>query len=204
MRNIFQKKYKNYEIEPDEIFLDSKNIPQFDTHQFEGRIEKPIKKKSLVFLGGFFFLVGAVFFWRLGSLQVANGAMYLKKSENNSLNTEPLFADRGIITDRNGTQLAWNTFVEGNDFPDRSYIQTSGFAHLVGYVSYPAKDQKGIYWKKDFIGKDGVEKKYDDRLQGKNGLKIFETDVKGAIQSENTIDPPIQGESLPLAVGRGW
>lgn len=200
---IFQKKYKNYEIEPDEIFLDSKNIPQFDIHQFEGRIEKPIKKRSLVFLGGFFLLIGALFFWKLNSLQLINGDTFLKRSNDNSLNTIPLFADRGIIKDRNGVDLAWNTYVEGNDFPDRSYIRDAGFAHLVGYVSYPAKDQKGIYWKKEFVGKDGVEKKYDTKLQGKNGLKIFETDVRGNIQSENTIDPPVVGQTLSLSVDSG-
>lgn len=198
--NIFKKKYKNYEIEPDEIFLDSKNIPQFDTNQFEGRIEKPIKKTSLIFLGVSFLMIGILFFLKLSSLQIINGDNFLKKSEDNSLNTEPLFADRGLIKDRNGVLLAWNTFVQGNDFPDRSYINDLGFAHIVGYVSYPAKDQKGIYWKKEFVGKDGVEKKYDVQLQGKNGVKIFETDVRGNIQSENIIDPPVQGQSLLLSI----
>ena len=43
-----RRKYKKvaiHDIDPDEIFLDSKNIPQFDTDQFEGRIEMPISKK---------------------------------------------------------------------------------------------------------------------------------------------------------------
>ena len=197
--NPFRSKYRNYEIEPDEIFLDSKNIPQFDTHQFEGRIEKPITKRSMLFMGFFFLMVGVVFFWKLGSLQVANGDTYLKRSQDNSLNTEPIFADRGIISDRNGIELAWNTFVEGSDMPDRSYIADTGFAHLLGYVAYPAKDAKGVYWQKEFIGKDGVEKKYNERLKGKNGLKIYETDVRGVIQSENTIDPPVHGDNLVLA-----
>ena len=40
---------KNTLVEPDEIFLDSKNIQNFDRQQFEGRIEKPISKSTLVF-----------------------------------------------------------------------------------------------------------------------------------------------------------
>jgi len=35
-----------HEIAPDEIFLDSSNLPNFDVYQFEGRIEKPISKKN--------------------------------------------------------------------------------------------------------------------------------------------------------------
>ena len=31
-----------HELAPDEIFLDSSNLPMFDTTQFEGRIERPI------------------------------------------------------------------------------------------------------------------------------------------------------------------
>ena len=37
---------KDKEIYHDEIFIDSENIPQFDTQQFEGRLEKPISKKT--------------------------------------------------------------------------------------------------------------------------------------------------------------
>ena len=38
-------------VEPDEIFLDSKNLQNFDRQQFEGRIEKPIPKKTIFLLG---------------------------------------------------------------------------------------------------------------------------------------------------------
>ena len=38
-------KYIKRDIAPDEIFLDSKNLPEFNTQQFEGRLEKPIPKK---------------------------------------------------------------------------------------------------------------------------------------------------------------
>ncbi len=44
---IFRRRQKKGQIDPDEIFLDSVNLPQFDTQQFEGRIERPIPKGSL-------------------------------------------------------------------------------------------------------------------------------------------------------------
>ena len=46
------------EVEPDEIFLDAKNLPNFNAQQFEGRIEKPIPKRAINFLGIFFGLIG--------------------------------------------------------------------------------------------------------------------------------------------------
>jgi len=41
------KKRKSQVLDLDEIFLDSGNLPSFDTNQFEGRIEKPITKNIL-------------------------------------------------------------------------------------------------------------------------------------------------------------
>jgi hypothetical protein len=42
MINFKKKRNRNVEIDPDEIFIDSHNLPQFDNQQFEGRLEKPI------------------------------------------------------------------------------------------------------------------------------------------------------------------
>ena len=53
MRRHF-KHTPNHDIAPDEIFLDDRNIPEFDVQQFEGRIEAPIERRTIVFLGAFF------------------------------------------------------------------------------------------------------------------------------------------------------
>ena len=45
------------DIDPDEIFLDSENLPNFNKQQFEGRLEKPIPKRSIIFLSSFFVIV---------------------------------------------------------------------------------------------------------------------------------------------------
>ena len=57
-----------------------------------------------------------------------------------------------------------------------------GFSHILGYVSSPIKDKKGVYWQTEFEGKDGLEKQYSDRIQGINGSKIVEIDALGQIQ----------------------
>ena len=44
-------KRKHAEIDPDEIFLDSKNLPNFDMNQLEGTIERPIPKRAVIAVG---------------------------------------------------------------------------------------------------------------------------------------------------------
>lgn len=192
------------DIALDEIFLDSKNLPNFNTQQFEGRLEKAIPKRSIFFLGSFFIFMALVFIGKLSGLQVIHGEAYYKKSENNTLAKQPIFADRGLIYDRKNTLLAWNTWdsKDTNRFssPERSYIAESGFGLLLGYVSSPAKDSSGNYWQDAFIGKDGVEKSYNDKLTGQNGVRITETDVNGRVQSENTVSQPKAGTNLTLAI----
>lgn len=195
------------DIDPDEIFLDSKNLPNFNTQQFEGRLEKPIPKKSIYVLGSFFILTAFLFSWHVGRLQIAKGEAYFKKSESNTLAKQPIFADRGLIYDRNNVLLAWNKWNEKDmtrfSSPERTYINKPGFGLLLGYVSSPAKDTSGNYWQDTFIGKDGIEKAYNTNLTGVNGVRITETDVNGNIQSENTISSPKPGENLILSIDGG-
>jgi penicillin-binding protein 2 len=195
----------NFLVEPDEIFLDSKNLQNFDRQQFEGRIEKPIPKKTIIFLGFFFIVTVVSFGARLGYLQINKGEAFFQRSESNTLEKVLIFADRGMIYDRNGVELAWNKKV-GNKLPNgetesqnvRTYL--SGFSHILGYVSYPAKDKDSNYWQTDFIGKDGLEKQYNSLLTGINGSKIVETDAKGEIHSENMVNAPQRGQDLKTTI----
>jgi len=191
-------------IDPDEIFLDSQNLPHFNIQQFEGRLEKAIPKSSIFLIGLFFSIVSILFVWQLVNLQIIKGEAYFKKSENNTLQKQPIFADRGLIYDRNGVLLAWNTWgkedVNKLSSPERSYSSQEGFGLLLGYVSAPAKDSSGNYWQDNFIGKDGVESYYNNLLTGVNGVRITETNVKGVIQSENIVLPPKSGSDITLSV----
>ncbi|MEI7688737.1 MAG: penicillin-binding transpeptidase domain-containing protein [Candidatus Nomurabacteria bacterium] len=204
MKFHINHKYIKRDIAPDEIFLDSKNLPCFNTQQFEGRLEKAIPKRSIFFLGVFFFACTSLFIYKLGYLQIVKGEAYFKKSENNTLMKQPIFADRGLIYDRNDVLLAWNNWNKEdlNKFssPTRSYFSDPGFSLLLGYVSSPAKDSQGNYWQDTFIGKDGIEKSYNKNLTGINGVRITETDVKGVVQSENVVTPPKAGENIKLSI----
>ncbi|MDQ5883173.1 MAG: penicillin-binding protein 2, partial [Patescibacteria group bacterium] len=198
---FFKRKRIQRDIEPDEIFLDSHNMPDFDTQQFEGRIETPISKKYLIFLGGFFSIIICIFFYKLNTLQIKKGEAYYKISEMNSLNGQIIFADRGIIYDRNSVELAWNEEKEEEGvFGKRAYIKNGGFGVLLGYVDIPKKDKFGFWWQEKFIGKDGLEKYYDDYLNGENGSKFIEKNALGEIESENIINNPEHGSNLNISI----
>ncbi|OGI68914.1 hypothetical protein A3A05_01495 [Candidatus Nomurabacteria bacterium RIFCSPLOWO2_01_FULL_41_12] len=199
-RKFKKNKTKNTLVEPDEIFLESKNLENFDRQQFEGRIEKPIPKKTIMFLGAFFIFISVVFGFRLMHLQIQNGDAYRKRSENNTLEKVTIFTERGIIYDRNGRELAWNKKTEGLEpFGMRVYL-SPGFSHVLGYVSYPTKDNADRYWQSEFMGKDGLEKQYNEKIKGENGSKIIETDALGKIHSENIINSPKRGNDLVTSI----
>ncbi len=208
---------KNAEIAPEDIFLDASNLPSYDTNQFEGRLERPISKQTISFLGVFFVMAVILFGWKSWFLQIHKGEAYADISENNRLREVKVFSQRGVIYDRSGIPLAWNepatlsatstvasyASSEGESLqavPLRKYTQLAGFSNLLGYVSYPRKDSSGVFYQDSFVGKDGVEKYYDEELEGENGAKLTETDALGNITSESIVRPPKKGRNVTLAI----
>jgi len=201
-RRLKKSKIKNanFFVEPDEIFLDSENLQNFNRQQFEGRIEKPISKRNVIFLGLSFLFCILIFFVRISYLQIQKGNDYFTRSQNNTLEKQIIFADRGIIYDRNKVELAWNNKIDQEgSFPTREYI-SPGFSHLLGYVSYPMQDKSGNYWQTELIGKDGIEKQYAEKLKGENGSKIVEIDARKNVHSENIVNIPKRGEDLTTTI----
>ncbi len=202
IQNFFTKSKRigSHEIHPDEIFLDSRNLPEFDTYQFEGRLEHPIHRSVFQWVSIVFSIVVLVFMGRLWFLQVHMGEAYQIRSENNHLKHTTIFSSRGIIYDRNKSEIAWDELNPGSDFSLRKYTTLPGIAHLIGYVKYPSKDKSGVYYNEAFTGKDGIEETYNTELTGVNGLKITETDALGNVESESVLTPPKDGDDLVLSV----
>ncbi len=206
-RRILNKwKKKNYrDIDPDLIFLDSKNLPEFDLNQFEGRLEKPISAKAFFWFGAVCIAVVAIFLFKAGSLQIINGSEYRERSENNKLKQILIIAPRGMIYSRDGQQLAWNQKSDDKlpgeeEFPLRKYIATEGFGNLLGFVKYPAKDKSGFYYEEEFLPKDGAELYLNEILSGRNGLEFVETSVDGEVVSQSIVEPSHYGENATLAI----
>ncbi len=191
----------NRDIAPDEIFLDSKNLPDFDKNQFEGRLERPIRTRAFLGLVAVVLLIFSALAWKAWSLQVISGQALREESERNRLRYSLIFADRGVVYDRNQEKLAWNIPGEGeNSFAYRKYIDKPGLAHVLGYVDYPAKDAYGVFYQTELVGKDGVEAEFNQDLAGSNGLQIVEIDALSKIHSAGTVRPPQDGKNLTLSI----
>lgn len=190
----------NQDIDPDEIFLDSENIPDYDNSQFEGRIERPVGKGTIIILSAIFLLVGVLYSTKVWALQIKNGDEYLTQSEIHRLRFGLSFADRGNISDRNGTPLAWNETKSDYEFDLRKYIDAPGFSNLLGYIRYPQKDKSGFYYEVDFEGMDGIENSFNDIIKGENGLKIIEINAVNEIISQSTVRDPSHGNSITLTI----
>ena len=189
------------EIAPDEIFLDSSNLPEFDTDQFEGRIDKPIARRVPLAAGLSFLAIGLIFLSQVAYLELAKGQQYADQSEQNHLRQTPIISERGAIYDRNGVVLAQNVpNASSTDFSLRQYSDISGIGHVLGYVQYPKRDSSGVFFQDQYLGADGVEKGYNDLLQGQNGMKIIEVNALNRIQSESVTQPAVNGKNLTLTV----
>jgi len=192
---------KKSEINPDEIFLDSSNLPDFDKAQFEGRIEKPFSKYVPILVFVFFIAVSLIYTYKAWDLQILNGDELAERSSQNRLNYTALFSERGSVLDRNGVVLATNIpGGEDSEFSLRKYTEIPGLSHILGYIRYPQKDSNGYYYQTEFEGLDGVEKTYNDYLTGKNGLRIVESDAVGRIATESVIEQPVNGKNLKLSI----
>lgn len=200
----WHRRSRGGEIAPEEIFLDASNLPRLDSVQFEGRMERPVSSNALFMVGAVCAIAIVVFIGRAFVLQVADGDTYADISRNNRLERTVLFATRGIITDRNDREIAWNE-IETNatatmPFSRRHYIEEPGFAHILGFVQYPKKDTSGAWWREEYSGVAGVEKAFDDLLAGENGSSMSETDARGALVREDIVDPPKEGGNLTLSI----
>lgn len=199
--NAFRRKrsrFRDRELNPDEIFLDSSNLPDFDRDRMEGQLEKPLSRFSYLGLGTAILGLFLVLVVQAGILEIVKGEAYAAQSERNRLRPEVIFAARGAITDRNGTVLASNEPAE-EGFPTRIY-KYPGFGSVLGYVSYPKKDSSGNYYETEITGLAGVEEAFDERLAGVNGTHLVEEDALGTVISEGSIIPVKDGETIALSI----
>ncbi|MBI2482355.1 MAG: hypothetical protein HYV76_02225 [Candidatus Vogelbacteria bacterium] len=192
----WRRRKRHYEpLDPDEVMLDSSNLPSFNNQQFEGRIEQAIPKTTLYLLFGLFILIGGLFIGQLGYLQIIKGVAYAERSKNNHLRHTDIYPERGIIYDRNNVELAWND-------NGRQYIPQGGFAHVLGYLGYSSQEQidSGTYSPKEYLGKVGVEAVFNDKLHGVKGIRIEEVDATGKIASDHLLQLPESGKSVTLSI----
>lgn len=197
-----------HEIAPDEIFLDSSNLPSRNEGQFEARVVRPVASGALLGIGVVCALVITVFVGRVFYLGIMQGTVYADISKNNRLDRSIEFAARGRILDRMGRELAWNesqavystTTALSSTYALRRYTDSPGLAHILGFVRYPKADAKGVWWREEYTGISGAELAYDHVLAGVNGSRMVETDARGTVQQQDIIIAPKNGKDLTLSI----
>lgn len=200
-KSPLQKGKKYQDINPEDIFLDSANLPGFQDHKFEGRMEKPIGDNTFLIMKGILVLIIILLVSKLWILGIMQGPLYARISENNRLEQTIVFANRGVIYDNKMNELAKNEIKDGtDDFAHRVYAPVEGVSHVVGYLKYPVSDKSGIYYEEEYRGREGVELAYNYLLKGTNGLKLVETDVFGNVTSESVVQRAIDGDPLVLSI----
>lgn len=192
---------RDSEIVPEDIFLDATNVADLDRARFEGRIETPLPTSVFGGLLAALGLLLIVLIGRAWDIQIVRGATFAEESARNVLEVINLFAPRGVITDMHGVVLAEN--VENADGSVIRHYPYPSLSHVLGYVTYPKKDAKGIYYTTNETGVSGLEQEYDALLAGENGRLLTETDALGVIRSQGSIVPPIAGETLKLSIDVG-
>ena len=220
LSTLYTRRKSSREIDPEDVFIDSQNLSAFNLDQMEGHLERPLGKHIFYAAIMFSLLLLLGFSYRLFAMQIVQVDEYREKADNNHLKKLPLFALRGTISDRNGELLAWNSLYSTNAtttnattsqeknkklddaIPKRVYTQDSGFSHILGYVSYPKRDQSGIFWQDEYVGKDGVEKQYQTKLAGIKGERIIEVTARHEIEAQNVVIYPSHGLNLRLTIDK--
>ncbi len=196
------KQRRRQSVEFDEILIDASNLPSFNTGRLEGRMELPLTDRSIYLVGAIFALIMLIFGVELFNLQVIQGAELRQRSEANKLDNHIIFAERGVIYDRNMELVAWNEidYFSRHDFPVRAYFDRNGLGQTIGYVNYPKRDTSGFYFRTEYRGLSGIEAAYNKRLEGVNGEQLVEIDALNSVISKSAMKAPTAGDNLVLSI----
>ncbi len=99
---------------------------------------------------------------------------------------------------------ALSKFIDIEVSPKRFYPGNARiFANIVGYVSEASKEdlmKHSNYKVGEFVGRKGVEKKYNDILRGKWGYKEIEVTADGSLVKTLSEVPPKKGKDIHLSL----
>lgn len=108
IHNLLPVRRKHARVDIEDVFLDTRNLPGFDTSRFEGRLERPIGVGAFRAVGIGCALLGVALLVQAGNLTLVHGDEFSATATNNHLRHSIIFPARGAIYDRNGVPLAFN------------------------------------------------------------------------------------------------
>ncbi|MBD3279946.1 penicillin-binding protein 2 [Candidatus Dojkabacteria bacterium] len=88
----------------------------------------------------------------------------------------------------------------------RQYNSDSGLAHILGYVAdiNEAEIERTGYDQNAKIGKEGIERQYDDLLRGTDGVEVSKVNLQDKVLEEYVSNTPQEGSNLYLTVDYDW
>ena len=110
MKKVYKIKNSSADIEPHEVFLDK--LAQHEEEELglsEKKFEVPLKETMSYMLFGIFFILAAVLFAKSSYFQILQGKKLYTEAENNKGSINLIMPERGIIYDKNMTQLVLNS-----------------------------------------------------------------------------------------------
>jgi len=156
LKKYFIKNRIGENIETEEIFLDAEAIRSLEE---KGKLEYPVRHRNFIL---FYILIISCLlglFFRVGYLQVVKGEYYQDLAQGNRLRVYSMAAPRGIIYDRYGKPLVYNT-------PSFELL-----VNTVDFLDSPLKTQQEILSKISSVIMD-QESSEEERLDFKNDLSF--------------------------------
>lgn len=131
----------------------------------------------------------------------------LENNKSNSLNA--VLLKENISQDESLTLLEKGNELLGINIEKtaiRSYADGQIFSHILGYegkIEQKELDQNKGYLLTDYIGKQGIEKSYEQYLRGVHGADQVEVDSMGSMKRQVGIINPKPGSDLVLSIDAG-
>jgi len=136
LKKYFIKSRIEENIETEEVFLDAEAIRSLEE---KGKLEYPVRRRNFILF--YILIVGCLLglFFRIGYLQVVKGDYYQDLAQGNRLRIYSTAAPRGIIYDRYGKSLVYNTpsfdlLVNTVDFLDSPFETQQGILSKISSV----------------------------------------------------------------------
>ncbi|HSW47547.1 MAG TPA: penicillin-binding protein 2 [Candidatus Saccharimonadales bacterium] len=87
----------------------------------------------------------------------------------------------------------------------RNYVYKDSLGHVLGYIGQISKEelanpQFADYRGTDWVGKNGIEREYEQTLRGVDGKELIEVDATGKAVRPLGVTDPIAGQDITLTI----
>lgn len=136
-------------------------------------------------------------------ISIRKGALREADAHGRYLLAKQISFEQMVMLRERELEFPW---VEVESIPGRRYPYGDLAAHVLGFVG-PISDTElqahteGSYKKNDRIGKDGIEKQFENILRGRDGEQIVQHDAFGRFQQVlREVSPVQRGKDLVLSI----